>query len=126
MGTNYYIQRAKPIEVRPCFHICKRSAGWNIHFQDSTGQDFEACEIDPRPECPEFRSAAEIRGLLESGEWLLADERGNSWEGDEALKEFEELCAWRGGDACGDPQDSYMGRDYRDAEGLLFSSTWFC
>lgn len=126
MGTNYYLQRAEPIQVRPCFHVCKRSAGWNVHFQDSTGQDFEACEIDPRPECPEFRSVADIRELLESGEWLLADENGRTWEGGEALDELYDLCNWDGGDMCEDAQDAYMGRDYRDPEGFLFTPTWFC
>ena len=126
MGTNYYLQRAEPIQVRPCFHVCKRSAGWNVHFQDSTGQDFEVCEIDPRPECPEFRSVADIRGLLESGEWNLADEYGRVWEGDEALREFQGLLDWNGGPCCERPQESFLGRDYYDPEGYLFSPTWFC
>lgn len=126
MGTNFYLQKARPIEVRPCFHICKRSAGYRVHFQDSSAQEFSAGEIDPPVECPDFHSVAEIRALLESGEWNLADEYGRTWEGTEALDELYDLLNWDGGEFCEEPEESYIGGDYRDGEGFLFSPVWFC
>ena len=147
MGTNYYIRKARPVEAYPTFHVCKLSAGWNVHFQDSERNNDECA----REECPAFHSAADIRNLLSSGEWALADEVGRIWEGDAvpmaeitlapltvadreqfisdnqeafnygALEEFGRVCSRRGGDL----KDCYLGRDYRDPEGFLFSPTEF-
>lgn len=121
MGTNYYIRKARPVEAYPTFHVCKLSMGWNVHFQDSE-DNADSCA---GAECPAFHSAADIGNLLSSGEWVLVDENGNSWEGDAALEEFGSVCSWRGGDRCESPRDGYLGRDYRDPEGFLFSSVDF-
>lgn len=91
MGTNFYLRRVKPREVHDLMHIAKRSAGWVIHFQDST--DGYAEPHDDAPEPPAFHSVADIRDLLESGDWQLADEYGDVWEpGEESLREFDKLC----------------------------------
>lgn len=117
MGTNYYIRKARPFESYPTFHVCKLSAGWNVHFQDSE----ENRDGSSTADCPAFHSAADIRNLLSSGEWALADENGRIWEGDAALEKFASICSRRGGDL----KDCYLGRDYRDPEGFLFSPTEF-
>lgn len=136
MGTNFYLRRVKPREVHDLMHIAKRSAGWVIHFQDSS--DGYAEPHDEVPDPPEFRSVAEIRDLLESGEWQLADEYGDTWGlGDESLREFDELCRWRGGPRFEDrPAGRYpdgeppyssdgLGGDYRDEQGYQFTSINF-
>lgn len=142
MGTNFYLRRVKPREVHDLMHIAKRSAGWVIHFQDSS--DGYAEPRDEAPDPPEFRSVAEIRDLLESGEWQLADEYGETWgPGAESLRAFDELCAWRGGPAFeggqsvpyslrnrhpdhrGPWEGDVLGGDYRDAEGFAFTPTDF-
>ena len=136
MGTNFYIRRVKPREVHDLMHIAKRSAGWVIHFQDSTEGYADQYYDDPEP--PEFHSVADIRALLESGEWQLADEYGDAWEpGEESLREFGELCRWRGGPAFeanhvgeyshGDPpyESTFGPSDYVDPEGFRFTSVYF-
>ena len=136
MGTNFYIRRVKPREVHDLMHIAKRSAGWVIHFQDSTEGYADQYYDDPEP--PEFHSVADIRALLESGEWQLADEYGDAWEpGEESLREFDELCRWRGGPAFeanpvgeyphGDPpyESTFGPSDYVDPEGFRFTSVYF-
>lgn len=117
MGTNYYIRKARPVESHPTFHVCKLSAGWNVHFQDSEDNP-DSCAP---AECPAFHSAADILNLLSSGEWVLADENGRTWDGDAALEEFASVCSRRGGDL----RDCRLGRDYRDPEGFLFSPVDF-
>lgn len=117
MGTNYYIRKARPVEVYPTFHVCKLSAGWNVHFQDSEDNP----DGSSPAECPAFHSAADVRNLLSSGEWALADENGRIWEGDAALEKFASICSRRGDGL----RDCYLGRDYRDPEGFLFSPTEF-
>ena len=133
MGTNFYLRRVNPRPVHDLMHIAKRSAGWVIHFQDSTEGYAEQHFDDPEP--PEFRSVADIRALLESGEWQLADEYGDAWEpSEESLREFGELCAWRGGPMFegnppnprypdGEPpyENVALPGSYRDPEGYLFS-----
>ena len=81
---------------------------------------------------------ADIRALIESGEFQLADEYGETWEpGAESLAEFEELCRWMGGadfdaKACstypdGEPpwEGAIARGDYRDPEGYLFTDVDF-
>lgn len=136
MGTNFYLRRVKPREVHDLMHIAKRSAGWVIHFQDST--EGYAEPHDDAPEPPAFHSVADIRDLLESGDWQLADEYGDVWEpGDESLREFDKLCRWRGGPQLEDrhigdyphgdpPYDSVLGAsDYTDPNGYRFTSIYF-
>lgn len=117
MGTNYYIRKARPVEAYPTFHVCKLSAGWNVHFQDSE-RNHDECA---REECPAFHSAADVRNLLSSVEWVLADENGRIWEGDAALEKFASICSRRGDGL----RDCHLGCDYRDPEGFLFSPTEF-
>lgn len=140
MGTNFYLRRVKPVTVHPEMHIAKRSAGWKIHFQDSTaGVDIDCFDA---VDAPSFHSAREIRAVLERGEWQLADEYGETWEpGKESVAKFDELCRWNGGTRftkpavpyCGaydhDPDVPYDqpvgGTAYRDADGYVFDERWF-
>lgn len=133
MGTNFYLRRVEPREVHDEYHIAKRSAGWRIHFQDS-----EAYKHDEVP-APSYHSVADIRSLLKSGEYQLADEYGTTWEpGSESLEEFAELCAWNGGPKFTEPAREYLGAydnppgvpydhagGYRDPEGYRFDSREF-
>lgn len=142
MGTNFYIRRVEAHQVRERMHICKRSGGWKIHFQDSTcGYDSYDCVC---PEPPSFHSVRDIRGLLESGEWQLEDEYGQTWKpGKESLDEFDELLRWNGGPRFTKPavikqpntaydlppdtpydHGGYLG-EYRDADGYAFTSVDF-
>lgn len=133
MGTNFYLRRVKPREVHDLMHIAKRSGGWLIHFQDSAAGYAEP--HDDAPEPPAFHSVADIRNLLASGEWQLADEYGESWEpGEESLREFDQLCKWRGGPQFdGNPIGSYPYGEppyehtggYVDPEGYQFTSVYF-
>lgn len=138
MGTNHYLRRVRPREVHDEYHICKTSAGWVVHFQDSTeSQDdyFDDGEWAP----PSFHSVADIRNLLKTGEWQLSDEYGEVCEpGEESLRAFDELCAWRGGPSFegkppnprypeGDPpyENVSLPGSYRDPEGYLFTRKEF-
>ena len=133
MGTNFYLRRVKPREVHDLMHIAKRSGGWVIHFQDS-----DAGYAEPRddaPEPPAFHSVADIRNLPKSEEWQLANEYGGIYDpGYESLREFDELCKWRGGPQFdGRPLGRYPDEEppyehtggYLDPEGYQFTSTYF-
>lgn len=131
MGTNFYLRSVKPREVYDEFHIAKRSWGWRIHFQDS--EEYKYSNIPH----PTYHSVSDIRNLLESGEYQLTNEYGETWEpGEESLKEFDELCEWNGGEEydgkpCGKypygepPYENEMVGSYRDDAGYLFISGWF-
>lgn len=140
MGTNFYLRRVNPVTVHPEMHIAKRSAGWKIHFQDSTeGVDATGLyDVDH----PEFHSAREIRAILERGEWQLADEYGETWApGVESVAKFDELCRWNGGPGFTKPAEPYYcaydhepgvpydhavgGTAYRDADGYVFDERGF-
>ena len=138
MGTNFYIRRVEPREVHDLMHIAKRSAGWVIHFQDSEDGYDEPLEDAPEP--PAFHSVADIRRLLESGEWQLCDEYGDVREpGADSLRAFDELCAWMGGDGFGwsgtppnpnypegePPYESVFPGSYRDPDGYIFTGRCF-
>lgn len=140
MGTNFYLRRVKPVKAYPEMHIAKRSAGWKIHFQDST-EGVETHYFDEM-DAPTFHSAREIRAILERGEWQLADEYGETWApGAESVEKFDELCRWNGGPRftkpavpyCGaydhDPDVPYDqpvgGTAYRDADGYVFDERGF-
>lgn len=140
MGTNFYLRRVKPVEVHPEMHIAKRSAGWRIHFQDST-KGVDAPDLYD-VEYPRFHSVREIRAVLERGEWQLADEYGETWApGAESVAEFDELCRWNGGPRFTKPAVPYSGdydhepgvpydqpvggTAYRDADGYAFDERWF-
>lgn len=85
---------------------------------------------------PAYHSVADIRNLLKSGEYELANEYGERF-GADSLKEFEELCEWRGGAAYdGKPLGTYPQDEapwdhepgatgYRDPEGYAFDSQYF-
>lgn len=140
MGTNYYLRRVKPVTVHPEMHIAKISAGWRIHFQDST-EGVEPCYFEEVDE-PRFHSVREIRAILERGEWQLADEYGETWApGEESVAKFDELCRWNGGPGFDRPAEPYYGvydhepevpydhavggSKYRDADGYVFDERWF-
>ena len=140
MGTNFYLRRVKPVEVHPEMHIAKRSAGWKIHFQDSTEGIETPCFDDP--DAPAFHSVREIRAVLERGEWQLANEYGETWApGEESVAEFDELCRWNGGTGFTEPAEPYYGvydhahgvpydhavggTTYRDADGYVFDERGF-
>lgn len=91
MGTNFYLRKVKPRMVYDEYHIAKRSYGWRIYFQDS-----EEYKYEDNP--PIYHSVEDIRKLLESGEYQLVNEYGDTWEpGVESIKEFNELCKWNVG-----------------------------
>lgn len=146
MGTNFYLRRVRPREVHDLMHIAKRSAGWVIHFQDST--EGYADPRDDAPEHPAFHSVADIRNLLKTGEWQLCSEEyaedggPERWDpGEESLRQFDELCRWRGGPRFTKPAVPYSGTydhepdvpydqpvggtAYRDADGYVFDERWF-
>lgn len=153
MGTNFYLRRVKPREVYDEYHIAKRSAGWRIHFQNSDWYHpsepnnltepgrYAPCQLhwpDEGEVPPHYRSVADIRALLESGEFQLADEYGTTWgAGAASVAEFEELCRWMGGSdldgkecsAYQDGEPPWEGAirrgDYRDPEGFLFTDVEF-
>ena len=144
MGTNFYLRRVKPREVHDEYHIAKRSGGWKIHFQDSTDAEQSWWEGSGAPQPPSWHSVADLRNLLKSGDYQLSDEYGRVWEpGEDSIREFEELCAWNGGDAFtkpavekqpdepysnlpGVPYDHGAWPDeYRDPEGYAFGRRAF-
>lgn len=138
MGTNHYLRRVRPREVHDEYHICKTSAGWVVHFQDSTEHQDEWCG-DGEWAPPSFHSVADIRNLLMTGEWQISDEYGRVCEpGEESLRELERLCAWRGGSRFegkpanprypeGEPpyENVMLRGTYRDPEGYLFTTGEF-
>lgn len=138
MGTNHYLRRVKPREVHDEYHICKTSAGWVVHFQDSSGpQDEYYGDNEWAP--PSFHSVADIRNLLKTGEYQISDEYGRVCApGEESLREFERLCAWRGGERFegnppnpdypnGEPpyENVMLPGTYRDPEGYVFTRREF-
>lgn len=139
MGTNFYLRRVKPREVHDEYHICKTSAGWVVHFQDSSHPQSEYFSDDEWAP-PSFHSVADIRNLLKSGEWQISNEYGDVCEPvEESLREFDRLCAWRGGPQwdgapanphypSGDPpyENTALSGSYRDPDGYLFTHTDFC
>lgn len=143
MGTNFYLQRVKPSEIYDRMHICKRSAGWKIHFQDSD-EGWAEPTLGERPKPPVFHSVEEIRALLESEEWQIADEYGDTWTpGQESLDMFSELLKWNGGSRFTQPAVEKLPNapydnspdtpydhgaypcEYRDKDGYAFTSRWF-
>lgn len=143
MGTNFYLRRVEPVRVETTYkmHFAKRSGGWVICFQDSTEGWCEPTVLG-EPEPPEFRSVADIRALLESGRYQVADEYGDVWApGAESLRMLSELCGWRGGPLFTGRPAPYTGsRDappgcpythgpgpsvYLDPEGYVFDTRWF-
>lgn len=72
MSTNYYIRKVKPIEVRPEFHIGKRSCGWKALFESyhSDAQYVYNVGVDR----PYVDRVSDIKALVESGEWEIIDE----------------------------------------------------
>lgn len=131
MGTNFYLRKVKPRLVYDEYHIAKRSYGWKIHFQDSEEYKYE-------DDSPSYHSVDDIRRLLESGEYQLADEYDTTWKpGEESLKEFDDICKCNGGKEyegkpCSKypygkpPYDYYDYRGYRDPKGYHFDSHYFC
>lgn len=100
-------------------HLCKASAGWRVHFQDSTcGFEADFCEDEP----PGVHSVADVRALLATREWQLADECGEVWApGEESMRLLDEICAW-----WPDGRESRaLGGDYRDPEGFWWTPTDF-
>lgn len=138
MGTNHYLRRVRPRELHDEYHICKTSGGWVVHFQDSTAHQDEHHGDDGWAP-PSFHSVADIRDLLKTGEWQISNEYSEVCEpGEESLREFERLCAWRGGKAFegkppnprypeGDPpyESVRLNGSYRDPEGYLFTTEDF-
>jgi len=121
MGTNYYLRKAKPRTVYDQMHMCKTSVGWTVHFQDSDDGWADEAPVPDEDVVPSFHSVSDIRRLLESGEWVIADEYGNACKpGKESLDKLEELCGWHGPREATDLRGSY-----RDDEGHLFTRTWF-
>lgn len=123
MGTNYFIRSTKPRMVYDTFHIGKTSAGWEMHFQDSRSQAIkdEWCHIP----APHYDSAKDIQDLLESEEYQLVDEYGNSWNpGEESSEKFQLLMELRDEKQVNHGPGKYIvdAQDFRDEEGYWFST----
>lgn len=73
MGTNFYIKRMKPREVFDEYHIAKTSCGWLPSFQAYTpcGEDDER---------PAVHSVADIKALVDSGEYTIIDEYDEEYD----------------------------------------------
>ena len=76
MGTNYYIRKVKPIEVRPEFHIGKRSCGWKPLFESYHSDAPYGYNISV--DRPYVDRVSDIKALVESGEWEIIDEYDNT------------------------------------------------
>lgn len=97
MGTNFYIKRKKPRRVYDEYHIAKRSMGWKPSFEgyENTG------EYDDRPS---IRSVADIKELVDSGEYEIRSEYGDvlAWD------DFErDVVNWNGGSPSHTPLSHY-------------------
>lgn len=116
MGTNYYLRRVKPREVYDEYHICKCSAGWKVHFQDSTEYRWEE-------DAPSYHSTEDIKYLLSTGEYQLMNEYDDIFDpGEASLEKFNKVLNHEP-----DGDESYVtGSDYRDARGYLFTAAEFC
>ncbi len=72
LSVNYYIRKVDPIEVRPEFHIGKRSCGWKPLFETYHSDMPYTCRIDV--DRPYIDRVSDIKALVESGEWEIIDE----------------------------------------------------
>lgn len=116
MGTNYYLRRVKPREVYDEYHICKCSAGWKVHFQDSS-------EYKWKENAPSYHSTEDIKYLLSTGEYQLVNKYGDLTEpGAESLAAFHKLLKHEP-----DSDESRVtSDDYKDVNGYLFTPAEFC
>ena len=134
MGTNFYLFRIKPRAVHDVFHIGKTSVGWKPTFQNSEKLNadqvgfkdghvyWDACDITP----PYYGSVADIRHLLDTGEYAIIDEYGEF--GDEnGPYTIERLSEWgRDKPDWKEPCKENPCYIYRDAEGFSFTRQDFC
>lgn len=72
MSVNYYIRKVDPIEVRPEFHIGKRSYGWKPLFETYHSDMPYTYGVDVGR--PYIDRVSDIKALVESGEWEIIDE----------------------------------------------------
>lgn len=72
LSVNYYIRRVDPIEVRPEFHIGKRSCGWKPLFETYHSDMPYTYRVDVGR--PYIDRVSDIKALVESGEWEIIDE----------------------------------------------------
>lgn len=79
MGTNFYIKRTKPREVYDEYHIAKTSCGWLPSFEAYTPFG----EGDKRPA---VHSVADIKTLVDSGDYIIVDEYDDECDWDEFTK----------------------------------------
>lgn len=83
MGTNIYIRRKTPRMVPEYdeVHVCKLSYGWRAHFDGSSA-------LEPswtNSKIPRVGNMDDLRDYLDTGEWELIDECGDSITLDEVL-----------------------------------------
>lgn len=72
LSVNYYIRKVHPIEVKPEFHIGKRSCGWKPLFETyHSDMPYGYCVDVDRPY---IDRVSDIEKLVESGEWEIIDE----------------------------------------------------
>lgn len=121
MGVNYYIRRLKPREVYDQMHVGKVSCGYRTYFRDSDWGDVEQVPGVDEDDIPDFHSAGEIRELLASGEWCLVGENGNAYApGEESVMAFDAIVTIDG------MEPAHLPGTYKDGDGNLFTSEWFC
>lgn len=116
MGCNYYLKKAKPIEVYPEYHIAKVSWGWEPLFQAHPSENNMPSIDDSEPT---ISSVDDIKRLVRSGEWIVVDEYGEeiSWE------EFDEkVVRWADDDK---HRRKHGVSTYRDINGITFTSVDF-
>lgn len=86
MGTNFYIKKTKPRIVYDCYHIAKTSCGWKPSFEAYT-------PVGDWDERPSIHSVADIKTLVDSGEFVIVDEYEDEydWNGfTERVLEYED------------------------------------
>lgn len=86
MSVNFYIRRTKPILCFPEFHIGKRSFGWKALYQaNSEPEDLYQFETQR----PVVKTVADIEAAVESGEWEIVDEYGETYSFSEFIEHME-------------------------------------
>lgn len=73
MGTNFYIKRTKPRLVYDEYHIAKTSCGWLPSFQAYT-------PFGDSDERPSVHSVADIKTLVDGGDYVIVDEEGEEYD----------------------------------------------
>lgn len=107
MGTNYYLRCKKPVEVRPTFHIAKRSYGWKPLFSAYPEREIweENCSEEMSPQL-EIRNFSDLREKALSDSYEIIDEYGSVYTWEEFCKQMKPYSS------------DETKRSHRDTDGL--------